>query len=182
MGSPLRQYRAEIQAHLNATNLDRSLQRRHLAAVALGMVSCLGLLVVNLNLVEQDLASWRIHLGISIGFTYICMCLVVSLDEQTKAFHRLRVPTADVAERAKLLVDHLFRRDAFLLTLALLGHGVAWFDTLLGIRLWSTHVLIVLLPLVPTMQLVWIGLDEVPTRGRLVFLYKLVALYSERAR
>lgn len=182
MASALRQYRAEIQAHLSATGLDRSLQWRHLGLVLVGLSSCLAVLAANLTLPPRDLEPWRHWLGLGLGLTYLCVCLLISLGEQLTAYRRLRVVTDGLGQRVALLSRHLLRRDIFLLVLALGGHAVAWVQSALGLRFWSADVVIVILPLVPTMQLVWIGLDEVPTRGRLVFLYKLVALYSERAR
>lgn len=182
MATPLRQYRAEFQGYLAETGLDRHLQRRHLALVALGLFSSLGLVAAQMSLPVIELEPWRRQIGLGLGVSYICTCLMLSLWEQDRALQRLQVVTDDVAARAGLLSRHLFRRDGFLLVMALVGQAVCWMVTALGIRLWSIDALIVLLPLVPTVQQLWIGFDEVPTRGRLVLLYKLIALYSERAR
>jgi len=182
MATPLRQYRAEIQAYLAETGLDRHLQRRHLVLVAVGLFSSLGLVAAQTLLPAVDLVPWRRLIGLGLGVSFICSCLILSLWEQDRALRRLQVVTADVAARAAVLSRHLLRRDGFLLGMALAGQIVAWLVTGLGIRLWSIDALIVIVPLVPTGQQLWIGYEEVPTRGRLVFLYKLLALYSERAR
>lgn len=182
MATRLRQYRAEIQAYLAETGLDRHLQRRHLVLVALGLFSSLGLVAAQIALPVIEVDPWRRQIALGLGVSYICTCLMISLWEQDRALRRLQVVTDDVATRASLLSRHLFRRDSFLLVMALVGQAVCWAVTALGIRLWSIDALIVALPLVPTVQQLWIGYDEVPTRGRLVLLYKLIALYSERTR
>jgi hypothetical protein len=183
MATPLRQYRAEIQAYLAETGMDRYLQRRHLALVSLGLLSCFGLMMVQvLAMIPAQPGPWQRQIALGLGISFICSCLIVSMSEQERALKRLQVVTDDVAARVQVLSRHLFRRDGFLLALALVGHAVAWVDTLMGVRLFSSDVLLVALPLVPTAQFVWLGFEEVPTRGRLVFLYKLVALYSERSR
>lgn len=182
MASSLSHYRAECLAYLARTGLDRRLQVRHMLLVGISMLTFLAWLIVQTQTPLIEPMPVVRQLALSLGVFYICGSLLLSIRAQERAFRHLRVVTDSAEERAALLTRHIERRDRFLLLIALAGQSVAWVDVLLGIRLWSADILVVALPLLPTVQQIWIGFDEVPTRGRVVFLYKLVALYSERAR
>jgi hypothetical protein len=180
MPAHTRQFRAEFTAHLDATGLDRRLRAAHHAMGALALIGCLALLWRQFGLPVAAVAVWQRQIALSLGVGFLACGMIATSWAQERQYRRLTAIGDGVRQRADVVSAHVLARDGLLLGLSLGGQTMAWCATWAGIRLLSADVLIVLLPLLPTAQLAWFGWREVPTRARLHYLYKLVALYSER--
>jgi len=184
MGVLLKPLLAEFAAYLDRTGLERRLQVAHQIFVAVGLFGCLGVLGMHFGLAKDDVhatfAARNLLLFVSLLNLFITMWVIGRA--QDAALRRLQAPSTSVAQRAGQVASHIVHRDRLLLGLAIVGQLLAGFAAMLHVHLLSTDAPLVVLNLLPTAQLAFIGWQEIPSRGRLMYLYKLVTLHNERAR
>ena len=175
---------AEFAAYLDRTGLDRRLQTLHQIMVAVGMLGCLGVLALHFAMAPtREHAPFLVrNLMLTLSMLNLIGCTVVIGRAQDAALRRLQAPSDTVDQRAGQVAMHIVHRDRLLLAMAVVGQLLVALAARLHIGLLSIDAPLVVLNLLPTAQLVFIGWHEVPTRARLLYLYKLVALHNERTR
>ena len=175
---------AEFAAYLDRTGLERRLQIAHQVFVAIGLVGFLVVIGTHVGLRSDDGDATFLarNLLLLVSMLNLLICTVVIGRAQDAALRRLQARSESVEERAGQVATHIVHRDRLLLGLALAGQVIAYLAAPLHLRLLSIDAPLVILNLLPTAQLVYIAWREIPTRSRLLYLYKLVALYNERAR
>jgi len=175
---------AEFAAYLNRTGLDRRLQIAHQVFVGLGLLGCLGVLSTHFQVPADGAHATFVarNLLLLISMLNLFTCTLVIGWAQDAALRRLQAPSDSVEERAGQVATHIIHRDRLLLGLAIVGQLIVLLAAFMHVRLLSIDAPLVILNLLPTAQLVYIGWLEIPSRSRLMFLYKLVALHNERAR
>lgn len=174
----------EFAGYLDRSRFDVRLQIVHQLLVALGMVGCLIAVGYHFGLEiggEHAPAALR-NLLLSLTIANLTGCTIAVLYGEERALRRLQADARSLEQRAARVGDYIFARGRMLLVMALVGQGLVWLAAGLGIRLLSIDAPLVILNLLPTVQQMVIGLLEIPNRKRLMTLYKLVALYHERAR
>lgn len=183
MPIPPAQLQAEFTAYLDRTGFDTREQRWHQVWVALGMVGCLVVLwqqfAFGLDAPRPPFYLRSLVLAVSMA-NLTAATLLIAWSQEAQLRH-LRQTSGSVERRAERVAVYVRQRDTLLLLVAGLGQAVAWFAGQLGVHLLSWDAPLVLVNLLPTAQQVWFGFVEVPTRKRLIFLYKLVALHEARA-
>jgi hypothetical protein len=176
------QLQAEFGAYLDSTRMDVRMQARHLIFGALGLIGCLIILWLHFSQTTVPRPSFLVRdvllMASLVNLTVSSLLIMWSQDVQLR---HLRRTSGSVALRAQRVSAYLWQRDLLLLVIAVLGQVVAWFASRLGINLLTIDAPLVLLNLLPTGQQLYIGFIEIPTRKRLMFLYKLVALHELRA-
>lgn len=183
MSVPPAQLQAEFNAYLDRTGFDTREQIWHQVWVGLGMVGCLVVLWPQFAAGsggERPPFLWR-NLVMTASLANLTICTLLIAWSQDAQLRHLRRPGGSVEGRAVRVATYVRQRDSMLLIIALLGQTVAWFSGLLGVHLLSLDAPLVLINLLPTAQQIWFGFVEVPTRKRLLFLYKLVALHEARS-
>ena len=175
---------AEFAAYLARTGLERRLQIAHQVFVGLGLLGCLGVLGAHFGLGGEDGHATFVarNLLLLLSMLNLFACTLVIGWAHDAALRRLQAPSDSVEERAGQVATHIVHRDRLLLGMAIVGQILALVAAKLHVRLLSIDAPLVILNLLPTAQLAYIGWREVPSRARLMYLYKLVALYNERAR
>jgi len=177
------QLQAEFTAYLDRTSFERRQQWQHQAWVALGMALCLWTLWPQLAAGiggERAPFLWR-NLLLTVSIATLTVCVVIIYWYQDIQLNHLRRPSGTVSGRAERVAIYLRQRDSMLFLVALLGQAVVWLANRLGVHLLSLDAPLIVINLLPTAQQIWFGLIEVPSRKRLLFLYKLVALHEQRA-
>lgn len=175
---------AEFAAHLDRTGLDRRLQVAHQISVGIGLLGCLVVLGLHFGLpAGGGHASFLArNLVLASSLLNLLLCTLVTGWAQDAALRRLQAPSESVAQRAGQVATHIVHRDRLLLGMALVGQLLVLMAAKLEVRLLSIDAPLVVLNLLPTAQLAFLGWREIPSRARLLYLYKLVALHNQRVR
>lgn len=175
---------AEFATYLDRTGLDRRLQLLHQVMVGAGLLGCLIVLGIHFGLAPsgEHAPFFARNLMLTLSMINLAACTVIIGRAQDSALRRLQAPSETVDQRANQVAMHIVHRDRLLLAMAVVGQLLVALSAHLHIGLLSIDAPLVVLNLLPTAQLAVIGWHEVPTRSRLLFLYKLVALHNERSR
>jgi hypothetical protein len=175
---------AEFTAHLDRTGLDQRLQAVHQLLVGVGLLGCLGVVWVHAGLPggAEHASLLARNVLLLVSMLNLTLCAWAIARAQAASLRRLQARSETVEQRARQVAEHIWHRDGLLLALAVGGQAIALLAAALRIRLLSLDAPLVILNLLPTAQLVILGWSEIPSRQRLLYLYKLVALHNERSR
>lgn len=173
---------AEFEAHLDQTGLDRTLLIRHYARIIVAIAGWLSVLVLcfahaksrEVSGLTRDLLL--MFSNFSIAFSVLGMLFSQRMGKS------LRRRASDVGERAGQIARYLTGRGRLFFCMAGFGQAVFVAGVTFGVDAFSRGGWFLLMNLIPTVMMVMIEAVEVPTRSRLVGLYRAVALLQKQNR
>lgn len=168
----------EFEAFLDQTGLDQTLQFRHVARLLVGVLACIGVLVGNAltdtALIKTDDEYRALLVTISTLTISLSMGGMMLSDRLGK---NLRKVAHSVSERAHQMSNYLGRKGWLFFLLAGLGQAVIFCGTQLGFGVFSNGRFLIV-DTFPTLLLAMYAWREMPTRPRLVHLYRVTTLYQ----
>jgi hypothetical protein len=171
---------AEFESHLDQTGLDKALIFRHYARLGVALTGCLGAIVFSLvhKPAQGDLGLVRDLLimfsNFSIGFSVMAMVFSQRMGKS------LRRPASNVSERSRQIFRYLTGRGWMFFAIAGFGQAVFVSGVLYGIDVYSRRDWFLALDLMPTVMMVMIEWVDVPTRPRIIDLYRAVAFLQQQ--
>jgi hypothetical protein len=172
----------EFEAFLDQTRLDQTLQFRHIGRLLAGVFTCIGVVVGNLladtTVVAVDGDYRSLMITISTLTISISLCGMMLSERLGR---NLRQVVSTVNERAHQISRYLGRKGWLFFLLAAFGQAVIFCGTQLGFGLFSAKGRFLFVDIFPTIMLALYAWREMPTRSRLVHLYRVTALYQQAA-
>jgi hypothetical protein len=173
---------AEFEGFLDQTGFDQTLQFRHVARFLVAVLACIGVVVGNI-LTDTSLIAiegdYRFLL-ISISTMTISLSLGGMMLSQ-RLGRNLRKVVSSVSERAHQMSRYLSRKGWLFFLLAGLGQAVIFCGTQLGFPIFSAKGRFLIVDIFPTLMLAMYAIREMPTRSRLIHLYRVTTLYQQVA-
>jgi len=173
---------AEFESHLDQTGLDKALVFRHYARLGVVLTGCLAVIALSIlhRPAQRDLGVTRDLLimfsNFSIGISVMGMLFSQRMGKS------LRRPASNVSERSRQIFRYLTGRGWMFFVIASFGQAVFVSGVLNGIDVYSRRDWFLGVNLVPTIMMAMIEWVDVPTRPRIISLYRAVALLQQQQK
>jgi hypothetical protein len=173
---------AEFEAHLDQTGLDKVLIFRHYARLGVALAGCLAVVVFSCvhQPAQHDLGLVRklliLFSNFSIGISVMAMVFSQRMGKS------LRRQASNVSERSRQIFRYLTGRGWMFFCVAGFGQAVFISGVLYGINVYTWRDWFLAANLVPTILMVMIEWAEIPTRPRIIGLYRAVALLQSQQK